>query len=474
MSSYKSDSFWQLYEIGGADLALRYHELSDNSSSSSSHSTNSIELKIESLRFYAVKEHVPAEAERSFGTRFARKGTKFVYFQLDMINPWEYTTFTYTITARYYKPDGTLMGEVKNEVETQPSWRRFWHTDGWGNRIIDVWQPGTYRVEILVDGEARISERFTIYEDEPVMPIGQGFDAWMGYINKQFPSRVAPKQRVPSDDLGKMKWFNDVNSRYMQAMVLVRPGKVTPKVTQDLYQIAQDYEALREASPPLMMAFLFDAKKIEEKIADTHTLIAQANAILHDYNAARQHYTTAIQMYQKLGNNEMVARYQTALERLDTSQSGNVDKELVSLQNKLMRVAKNSIEQADVLIELGSLYRRNGDNFEAKKRLLEAEKILQALSDDPSGTDIANAFASSMMAMSEGKGLGNQGLGNLQAVMKANGLYRVLYVELSRVYQASGNAKKAAHYRALATQRDSRETNDEFSQEALKALQDLL
>jgi hypothetical protein len=62
------------------------------------------------------------------------------------------------------------------------------------------------------------------------------------------------------------------------------------------------------------------------------------------------------------------------------------------------------------------------------------------------------------------------GLGGIEETLRVQGLYRLLYVALARVYQTS-NPKKAAEYRAKAAQRDSREVNDDFSQTMLRMLQ---
>jgi hypothetical protein len=53
--------------------------------------------------------------------------------------------------------------------------------------------------------------------------------------------------------------------------------------------------------------------------------------------------------------------------------------------------------------------------------------------------------------------------------MQMNDLYRLLYLSLARIYEGE-NPQRAAEYREKAAQRDSRESNDEFSKAMLAAL----
>lgn len=99
------------------------------------------------------------------------------------------------------------------------------------------------------------------------------------------------------------------------------------------------------------------------------------------------------------------------------------------------------------MIELGGIHRQNGDDFEAEKMLLQAEKILDSLGGERSGEDIAGALTNSLLAIISGKNKGESN--DIKTVMKIDGLYRVLSVELSRIYEVSDQTK-AMHYRVKA------------------------
>jgi hypothetical protein len=514
MSRYNHDSFSRIYQIGGADLALRYAEMASNTTERSNN--DDYKLRVIDLSFFNGGFNAPPISDCRFALRFSQTNAQFIYYKLDLVNPWKHTSYNYLITARYYKPDNTLMCELKNEVKTIPEWQTFWHSDGWGWDEAGHWIPGTYRVEILADGEFLASDSFTIFQEAVKKPLGDwkpfgiddllstprdrthpvsflpenltngsvsqqptnkiedpspqgiGFAGWMDRINKLFPTDSPPDKKVPTDDMGKLRWLADVDRRYMEATVQARPGMADPKVVRDLEEIAEDYQSLIDA--PISKAPLYTKASLQSKLAGTYCIMAQADEALHDYELARQHYETAIKIYRELGEKDRVQFCRTGLDHLDFAQYGNVDKKIVHLHKALSKVSINSVEHADLLIELGGIYRQNGDDFEAEKVLLQAEEVLESIGGERSGGDIADALTDSLLDIFSGNDKG--GPKDINTVMKIDGLYRVLSVELSRIYEVS-DPVKASHYRAKAAQRDSRATNDAFSQKMLSSLSDL-
>jgi hypothetical protein len=196
MSGYNSDSLWRLYQIGGPELALRYAEIA---SSSSSERETETELEVLDLRFYAAGSSAPEVSQRQFASRFPRSSTQFVYFQVELKYPWQYISAQYKLLARYYRPDGSLMGETENEIETRPEWRTFWNTGGRGWQEAGNWTPGVYRVEILIDDQHRITKGFTIYEDQTEKPFKSLLSSFFlsdGFLSEEFQSplkRYFPK-----------------------------------------------------------------------------------------------------------------------------------------------------------------------------------------------------------------------------------------------------------------------------------------
>ena len=155
----RDDTFRRLYQIGGADLTLRYAEISAE--------TSDYEFRIRNLRLFEGGASRPAENERVFATRFAQGSARYVYFQVEITNPWKYTETSYRLVAKYYKADGSLMGTIEDTKTALPDWQTFWHCHAWGWEEAGHWPAGRYRIEVQIDDKDSASEWFEIYEELP-------------------------------------------------------------------------------------------------------------------------------------------------------------------------------------------------------------------------------------------------------------------------------------------------------------------
>jgi tetratricopeptide (TPR) repeat protein len=458
-------------------------------------------------------------AQRQFASRFPKSSTQFVYYQIEIKNPWKYISVEYKLLARYYKPDGSVMGEIEDQIVTQPERETFRHTRGWGWEKAGNWPPGVYRVEVFIDSEYRITGEFTIFEDqaeksfdsqplpffgsdaliseefqrrfaprlpktlgrnqsksakgEEAMseeePKGLGFEGWLNRFSQLFPSdtqggKIDPSQRL--DDLAKMRWLMAIDRRYMATMPRTKPGFANAKVLQDLKEIAADYQKLLQAGLPQYT--LYTAEGLRAKIADVFDSEAQLCETLRDYPQASQHYTAAAEIYTAVGKHEAAQRCQINLARLKLAQDGNINTEIKRLRAELARLPSGSVAHAATLIDLAELYSSNEEDYEAEKLLLEAEQMLDRIGGDPSGSDLGAALTQSLLSIMQGQH--NSGPTPIETKMEVNGLYCRLSMALARIYETT-NPQEAARYRAKATQRDSRAYNDEFSEYMRRALE---
>src|SRR5262249_2266344 len=106
------DTFYRLYGIGGGDLAFRYAEISFES--------RERRYRIESLRLFESGGDLPERDDRVFADRFPRSTTRYIYFQLDIRNPWEHIENDCKVVARYYRADGSLMDTLEQTSIVQP------------------------------------------------------------------------------------------------------------------------------------------------------------------------------------------------------------------------------------------------------------------------------------------------------------------------------------------------------------------
>jgi tetratricopeptide (TPR) repeat protein len=490
--SYNRDTLWRLYDIGGADLALRYAELASEPASTERHSPD---LELCNFRFYEGAETHSGPSTPDFNVRFPRSTTRFVMYWAEFRHPWKYSSFQYNLQLRYFRPDGSMMSEIEDRIEAMPQRPSFWHSGGKGWDEPGKWQPGEYRVELLIDGIEKQSGTFTVFEDKPQInfdairpglflpawlknddkatkqqPKGLGFDGWLKKLGQECSAAAEQPRfdpRRPLDDLGKMKALVAIDQRFTLATFDTRPGRVRPETLGVIEAIAQDYQALMSLGPPKPPFAFWTEQSVRQKIGDTFDLAARVAGTLHDQAAATRYYKAAREAYHAAGDKVKAERCQTELSRLRAVETGDVDAEVRRLRSELAKAPKKSLAAARAAIDLGMLYSNNGDDTEALELLRQAESDLKAVSSDPTGIDLANALSSSVADLLQGKGTGGPSV--IENKMEANNLYRLLYTAYARIYDTTDPAK-AAEYRAKVVDRDSRQTNDEFSKAMLRAL----
>ena len=140
----------------------------------------------------------------------------------------------------------------------------------------------------------------------------------------------------------------------------------------------------------------------------------------------------------------------------------------------------DGLAAAEKLIDLGLLYSKRGDDFDALPLLQQAEKVLMKNGGAPSGADLADALTASLLSImgsseddhtssalddlvrSMTPGAPATGSTPIEEKMHARNLFEALYRAYARIYAAIDPAK-AAEYRNKADAFDSREENEMFS-----------
>jgi hypothetical protein len=110
-------------------------------------------LQLESLEFYESDKD-DRQKEMLYRLRFPHETTCFVYYKLTVRNRlYKQRDQTYELVDRYYNPDGSLLAADPpyNWVITSDT-EQTWLTGGRGWDEPGHWEPGDYRVEILIDG----------------------------------------------------------------------------------------------------------------------------------------------------------------------------------------------------------------------------------------------------------------------------------------------------------------------------------
>jgi hypothetical protein len=123
-------------------------------------------LQFESVKFFEGPFTAPPDSERQFQTRFPKSTTRYVFFSVGGKNLlYKNRTHRPLVIGRFYKPDGSFMGEGKVDVDIPPDWESADLWGGWGWSDPGNWSIGNYRVEIWF-GNSKVGEgNFSIYDD---------------------------------------------------------------------------------------------------------------------------------------------------------------------------------------------------------------------------------------------------------------------------------------------------------------------
>ena len=273
------------------------------------------------------------------------------------------------------------------------------------------------------------------------------------------------KPDPPLDDMSKMRRLMELDQRSLAAMFMLMPGKATETGVAEWKEIHAGYEDLLRAGAPKDAFYTLDS--VRKKMADTTDSIARSYDSLNNLEQAKLYYEQAAQSYEEIGDHDKANRCRNHIAQIRLSDEGNLDDELLRLQTMLESVPKNSLQHAQLLIDLGELYIQMSDDDEAEKLLTVANRELDELGGNPAGANLGDALAQSLSSILEGKHAGGPTPIETQTLMR--GLYRRLYLALAQIYREL-DADKAAAYLAQARQLDSKELNEDFSKRMLEAL----
>jgi hypothetical protein len=121
-------------------------------------------LQLESLRFYESGRGIPAKGTRRYSDRFDQRTTRYMNFEINARNLLHMKgDQTYHLAWRYYMPDGNVMGLSGTDGVIMSDRASFEWSAGRGWEEAGHWIPGTYRVEILLDGVKFAEGSFTIW-----------------------------------------------------------------------------------------------------------------------------------------------------------------------------------------------------------------------------------------------------------------------------------------------------------------------
>jgi hypothetical protein len=130
--------------------------------------TTSIQRKIgivERVQFFESDFDAPPLSERLYATRFDSQKTRYVNYELVLAHPFLHNTVKFALKSVWYGPDGKQLHENTRKAQIHPEWKTSNHYHGYGNSKYGTFNPGTYRVELSVDGVKIAEGTFEVYSD---------------------------------------------------------------------------------------------------------------------------------------------------------------------------------------------------------------------------------------------------------------------------------------------------------------------
>jgi hypothetical protein len=123
-------------------------------------------LQFESVKFFEGPFTAPPESQRQYLSRFPKSTTRYIFFNVGAKNLlYRSRTQRPLVIGRFYKPDGSFMGEGKVDVDIPSDWESTDLWSGWGWDEKGNWPIGNYRVDILF-GNSKVGEGyFSVYDD---------------------------------------------------------------------------------------------------------------------------------------------------------------------------------------------------------------------------------------------------------------------------------------------------------------------
>lgn len=121
------------------------------------------------LTFYEEGGNVDTTPDPTYVTDFPQSSTRYIYFNVTIRNLlYGVRSHTPDILGKFYKSDGTYLGESSAGVLLGSEFDIAYLSNGWGWEEPGYWDPGTYRVDVLIDGAKIAEKQFSIYADSGV------------------------------------------------------------------------------------------------------------------------------------------------------------------------------------------------------------------------------------------------------------------------------------------------------------------
>lgn len=264
-----------------------------------------------------------------------------------------------------------------------------------------------------------------------------------------------------------------LEQRHLALLPRTMFGKADAAVIEDLQAILTGYHELLEAGIP--ESPLVTVEGVLGRCAQVHESLGRVWDVLGDHGVARVSYERAVALHDQAGDTQSAEAARDRMARVQLDAEGDIDVEILRLQEAIDTTASGSSRHAQLLVELAELYQRGGNDFDAAPLLQQAQEALRGMGyDDPAGPT-GRELADRLADFARGAGALDLATraARLQEVVLVRNLFERIYLAWVQVYQGRGDAKAAKRYQALAASLEDEAINAEFSRAMTAALPEL-
>jgi len=112
----------------------------------------SIKAKVTNVQFYESDYDPQKKNKRVYKKLFKPAETRYIFWELNLECPPVENKKKVSLKSVIRMADGNIFGQLIRDYWIYPKATVFWLTTGWGARNTRVWKPGTYSVELYING----------------------------------------------------------------------------------------------------------------------------------------------------------------------------------------------------------------------------------------------------------------------------------------------------------------------------------
>jgi hypothetical protein len=195
------------------------------------------DVELISIKLFETGYTPMPRSERYYATSFSSNEARYIDYEIHVRNNlYNIRDNEISIKAKYYHPDGSLMGAPVMSETIPYNWETAYYWKGWGWDEPGNWEEGTYTIELYIDGRYITEKRFTIYSPRDYS--GRNAEYEFDEINFLEAGSKLPER----DQYRYSTHFKKYNARYIYCEIVVR---------NNLYEIrSQSHEIVFEYYNP--------------------------------------------------------------------------------------------------------------------------------------------------------------------------------------------------------------------------------